>query len=104
MRRRLESGAYDEARHAVAELTVRMLGGHTPPADGTERILAGRLRRDPRRRPRQIGADANFFDLGGTSLDILRLRSKVAQRLGAARPAGHHRAARPPPCAPWPAG
>lgn len=33
--------------------------------------------------PEKLSATANFFDLGGTSLDILRLRSLVAQRLGA---------------------
>jgi acyl-CoA synthetase (AMP-forming)/AMP-acid ligase II/thioesterase domain-containing protein len=85
MRRRLESGAYDDTRRAVADLTLRMLGGHTPPADGTERALADIYAEILGADPATIGADANFFDLGGTSLDILRLRSKVAQRLGATR-------------------
>ncbi|MGC9441204.1 AMP-binding protein [Streptomyces sp. WG5] len=83
MRRHLESGAYDGVRQSVADLTLRMLGGYTPPADGTERVLAEIYADILGADPATIGADANFFDLGGTSLDILRLRSRVAQRLGA---------------------
>ncbi|MFE9701893.1 AMP-binding protein [Streptomyces sp. NPDC005930] len=82
MRRRLESGEYDAARRDVAALTLRMLGGHTPPAGPTERALAGIYAEILGTAEAAIGAEANFFDLGGTSLDILRLRSRVAQRLG----------------------
>ncbi|MEV7125571.1 non-ribosomal peptide synthetase [Streptomyces sp. NPDC093260] len=83
MRRRLEAGGYDRAVRAVRELATRMLGGHTPPAGPTERTLAGIYAEILGLEPEAVGAEANFFDLGGTSLDILRLRSRVAQCLDA---------------------
>ncbi|WP_369390568.1 alpha/beta fold hydrolase [Streptomyces sp. CG1] len=82
MRRRLEAGAYDTTVHAIAELGTRMLGGYTAPDGGTERELCAMYAEMFAIAPESVSATANFFDLGGTSLDILRLRSKVAQRLG----------------------
>ncbi|GAA2711363.1 MULTISPECIES: non-ribosomal peptide synthetase [Streptomyces] len=86
MRRRLESGAYAAEQRAVAELTERMLGGHTEPEGRTERILAEIYAELFGTEPAAVSATANFFDLGGTSLDLLRLRAKVSQRLGVAGP------------------
>ncbi|MFJ9845006.1 AMP-binding protein [Kitasatospora sp. NPDC101155] len=83
MRTRLENGDYHEAVRAVEELTVRRLGGHTEPEGDTERVLAEIYAELFDTEPERISATANFFDLGGTSLDILRLRNRVAQRLGA---------------------
>lgn len=83
MRKRLEAGAYEGVVTAVDDLVLRRLGGHTPPEGETERILAGIYAEMFDTAPEKISATANFFDLGGTSLDILRLRSLVAQRLGA---------------------
>ncbi|MFJ3337925.1 alpha/beta fold hydrolase [Streptomyces sp. NPDC086766] len=82
MRQRLESGAYDCERRAAEELTLRMLGGHTAPEGETERVLAGIYAELFDADPETVSATANFFDLGGTSLDILRLRGRVAERLG----------------------
>lgn len=82
MRRRLEAGAYDATVREVAELATRMLGGYTPPEGDTERALAEIYAGMFAMAPDAISATANFFDLGGTSLDILRLRSQVTQRLG----------------------
>ncbi|MEU9574440.1 non-ribosomal peptide synthetase [Streptomyces massasporeus] len=82
MRRRLEHGAYDTQRRAVDELTLRMLGGYTAPVGATERVLAEIYAELFDTDPAAISATANFFDLGGTSLDILRLRGRVAERLG----------------------
>nr|BCN28621.1 non-ribosomal peptide synthetase [Streptomyces sp. SANK 60404] len=82
MRRRLESGAYDTTVREVAELATRMLGGYTPPRGSTEQALAEIYAGMFAVAPEEISATANFFDLGGTSLDILRLRSQVTQRLG----------------------
>ncbi|MFF7650007.1 AMP-binding protein [Streptomyces sp. NPDC007983] len=84
MRRRLESGGFDEVIERVAELTTRRLGGHTPPEGETERILAGIYAEMFDTAPERISATASFFDLGGTSLDILRLRHQVTRRLGVA--------------------
>ncbi|WP_330330523.1 non-ribosomal peptide synthetase [Streptomyces sp. NBC_00536] len=83
MRRRLETGAYDAVRDRLADLTLRMLGGYTAPEGATERVLAEIYAEMFGVDPASVSATANFFDLGGTSLDILRLRSKVARRLGA---------------------
>ncbi|WAP58264.1 non-ribosomal peptide synthetase [Streptomyces sp. S465] len=84
MRHRLESGAYDEVIARVAELTTRRLGGHTPPEGETERVLAEIYAEMFDTVPERISATASFFDLGGTSLDILRLRRQVHRRLGVA--------------------
>ncbi|MEU9343687.1 non-ribosomal peptide synthetase [Streptomyces sp. NPDC048278] len=83
MRRRLESGAYDGIRDAVDDLVLRRLGGYHAPEGDTETALAGIYAEMFDTDPSKMSATANFFDLGGTSLDILRLRALVAQRLGA---------------------
>ncbi|MFF9870490.1 AMP-binding protein [Streptomyces sp. NPDC013953] len=82
MRRSLESGAYDAERRAADDLRLRMLGGHTPPEGPLERAIAEIYAELFGMDPAAISATASFFDLGGTSLDILRLRALVAQRLG----------------------
>ncbi|MBH5336955.1 non-ribosomal peptide synthetase [Streptomyces pactum] len=84
MRRTLESGGYDDVIARVAELTRRRLGGHTPPATATERVLTEIYAEMFDAAPEDISATASFFDLGGTSLDILRLRRQVERRLGVA--------------------
>ncbi|HEY5833414.1 non-ribosomal peptide synthetase [Streptomyces sp.] len=83
MRKRLEAGAYDQVAEAVEDLVLRRLGGYTAPDGETERIIAGIYAEMFDSDPDKLSATANFFDLGGTSLDILRLRTLVAQRLGA---------------------
>ncbi|MGW7272411.1 non-ribosomal peptide synthetase [Streptomyces sp. NPDC054864] len=81
LRRRLESGEYETTVRAVAELSDRMLGGHTRPTGATEHILAGIYAEMFGIAPESVSATANFFELGGTSLDVLRLRSKVTRSL-----------------------
>lgn len=83
MRKRLEAGAYDEVKGAVDDLLLRRLGGYTAPKGDTEKVLAGIYAEMFDADPDRMSVTANFFDLGGTSLDTLRLRSLVAQRLGA---------------------
>ncbi|MFI0814450.1 AMP-binding protein [Streptomyces sp. NPDC021098] len=84
MRKRLESGGFDDVIARVAELTTRRLGGHTPPEGETERTLTEIYAEMFDTAPERISATASFFDLGGTSLDILRLRRQVIRRLGVA--------------------
>ncbi|WP_432586727.1 non-ribosomal peptide synthetase [Streptomyces sp. HD1123-B1] len=86
MRQRLETGGFDDVIERVTELTTRRLGGHTPPEGRTERVLAEIFAEMFDTDPDRISATASFFDLGGTSLDILRLRRQVARRLGADLP------------------
>ncbi|WP_405823207.1 non-ribosomal peptide synthetase [Streptomyces sp. NBC_01390] len=83
MRKRLEAGAYDAVKDTVDDLVLRRLGGYTAPEGDTEKVLVGIYAEMFDTDPARLSATANFFDLGGTSLDILRLRSLVAQRLGA---------------------
>ncbi|WP_406200604.1 non-ribosomal peptide synthetase [Kitasatospora sp. NBC_01560] len=86
MRRRLETGGYEQWQRSTAELTLRMLGGHTPPEGPVEQALAEIYGELFDCDPAAISATAGFFDLGGTSLDILRLRARVAERLGVTGP------------------
>ncbi|WP_415840718.1 alpha/beta fold hydrolase [Nocardiopsis rhodophaea] len=82
LRKRLESGEFAEAEANVAELITRQLGGYTPPASDAEATLAEIYAEMFDADPAEISATASFFDLGGTSLDILRLKSHVEQAFG----------------------
>ena len=69
-------------REALSALAVPppVVPGRMPPADETERALAeiwsGCLNRQI------VEVDVNFFDLGGTSLELLRVQAEAARRLG----------------------
>ncbi|MFG3016100.1 AMP-binding protein [Streptomyces cinerochromogenes] len=80
MRRRLESGDYAGHLAAVQELVIRQLGGYTAPEGETERTLTELYGDLVEEDPATISATAGFFDLGGTSLDILRLKRLIAER------------------------
>ncbi|MEV5596388.1 non-ribosomal peptide synthetase [Streptomyces sp. NPDC052496] len=84
LRKRLESGELSAYERQVAELTERRTGGHTAPEGDTEttlaKIYAGLFDADPD----TLSATASFFELGGTSLDILRLKSQVERTFGIA--------------------
>ncbi|WKX72540.1 non-ribosomal peptide synthetase [Streptomyces sp. XD-27] len=82
MRQKLEAGGYDDIATRVTELTTRRLGGYTAPETDTERVLTEIFAEMFDAAPEDVSATANFFDLGGTSLDILRLRRQVDRRLG----------------------
>ncbi|MYV60686.1 AMP-binding protein [Streptomyces sp. SID4931] len=84
MRGRLEADAYRTVVEECAELSLRMLGGYVAPEGGTERVLAEIFAEVFDVRPGSVSATASFFDLGGTSLDVLQLRSRITQRLGVA--------------------
>ncbi|WP_348652195.1 non-ribosomal peptide synthetase [Streptomyces sp. 71268] len=84
MRERLEAGAYDAVIAEVAAEAEQQLGGHVAPEGATERALADIYAELFEREPARVSATASFFDLGGTSLDILRLRRLVATRLAVA--------------------
>jgi len=83
MRRRLEGGELESHEHYVAELTRRQLGGYTPPAGETEVALAAIYAEMFEVEPASLSTTASFFDLGGTSLDIIRLTMRLSERLGA---------------------
>jgi acyl-CoA synthetase (AMP-forming)/AMP-acid ligase II/thioesterase domain-containing protein len=81
MRKRLEAGEWSSHVAHLDRVTTRQLGPYVPPANETEvavaRIFAETLGLDPS----DVSATASFFDLGGTSLDIIKLKQKLAERL-----------------------
>ncbi|QFZ20321.1 AMP-binding protein [Saccharothrix syringae] len=82
MRERLEAGAYDEHRAAV-EVPPRRGGSRGPREAALVGIVADLLARDPA----TVDAGDNFFDLGGTSLQVLRLKHLIGRATGAQVPA-----------------
>jgi acyl-CoA synthetase (AMP-forming)/AMP-acid ligase II/thioesterase domain-containing protein/acyl carrier protein len=81
MRKRLEAGEFAEAERRAAELTLCQLGGYVAPAGPVEQtiaeIFAGLFGLDPL----TVSATASFFDLGGTSLDLIKLKQQLEERL-----------------------
>jgi acyl-CoA synthetase (AMP-forming)/AMP-acid ligase II/thioesterase domain-containing protein len=81
MRKRLEAGEWSGHLTYLDGVTTRQLGPYLPPDNEAEaaiaRIFAEILGLDPAR----VSATASFFDLGGTSLDIIKLKQKLAERL-----------------------
>ncbi|CAM5293957.1 2-succinylbenzoate--CoA ligase [Streptomyces avidinii] len=85
MRRRLESGDYARQLEAVREMVTRRLGGYAAPAGAVEETLAELYGALFQAEPSTISATAGFFDLGGTSLDILRLGHLIPSRFPGVR-------------------
>jgi acyl-CoA synthetase (AMP-forming)/AMP-acid ligase II/thioesterase domain-containing protein len=81
MRKRLEAGEWSAHLAHLDRVTTGRLGPHVPPDNERElavvRIFADILGLDPA----GLSATASFFDLGGTSLDIIRLKQKLALEL-----------------------
>lgn len=79
LRRNLETGRLAARQRWTAELTRRRTGEHVPPNGATERALAA-IYADLFALPAdEVGATADLLELGGTSLDVLRLKQR-AQR------------------------
>ncbi|WP_285776919.1 non-ribosomal peptide synthetase [Microtetraspora sp. NBRC 13810] len=84
LRGRLERGEFEARERWVAELTERRLGGNVPPRDDTERAVAGVYADLFGLDPGRVSATANFLELGGTSLDVLRLKQRLQRAFPAA--------------------
>jgi thioesterase domain-containing protein len=84
LRKRLEAGdlAADEAY--IADMIMRQLGGYTPTVGPIETEIAAIYAEMFSVAPETISATASFFDLGGTSLDILKLKRNLERRLNLA--------------------
>lgn len=82
LRKRLEAGELAEHQDHVAAITTRQLGGHSAPVGAVETVIANIFAQMFNVEPDCISATASFFDLGGTSLEILQLKRNVEQRLG----------------------
>ncbi|MFF4481002.1 alpha/beta fold hydrolase [Streptomyces sp. NPDC001520] len=80
LRAAVEDGSLDEAARRSDEVSTRFLGGHVAPDGDVETALAAIYARvlDTR----TVSSTASFFDLGGTSLDVLRLKLEIQAEFG----------------------
>ena len=70
LRTAVEAGGLDAAAHRASEVSTRFLGVHVPPEGAAETALADIYARVLN--VEAVPVTASFFDLGGTSLDVLR--------------------------------
>jgi acyl-CoA synthetase (AMP-forming)/AMP-acid ligase II/thioesterase domain-containing protein len=80
LRKRLEDGELAGHQEYVAALTQRQLGGYVVPQGPTELAVASVFAELFGLDPGSVSATASFFDLGGTSLDILKLTHTLPSR------------------------
>ncbi|NRQ31760.1 non-ribosomal peptide synthetase [Nonomuraea sp. NN258] len=79
LRQRFEAGAYAAEQAA----TERLLGhGREPVRGRQEQALAEIFARTLNLAPEAVGATTSFFDLGGTSLELLRLQRHLGAHAG----------------------
>lgn len=81
LRKRLEAGALSGHQSYVDEVAKRQIGGHVPPEGELELTIARIFAEMFGVAPDTISATASFFDLGGTSLDILKLKRLLELRI-----------------------
>ncbi|GHE39623.1 peptide synthase [Streptomyces longispororuber] len=80
LRAAVEAGDLAHAARRAEQVTTRFLGAYVAPAGDAETTLAGiyaRVLATPK-----VPATASFFDLGGTSLDVLRLKLEIQAAFG----------------------
>jgi acyl-CoA synthetase (AMP-forming)/AMP-acid ligase II/thioesterase domain-containing protein/acyl carrier protein len=82
LRKRLEAGDFANCVQSVADLTLRQIGGYSAPNSSTEMALVEIYAEMFGVEVETVSATASFFDLGGTSLEILRLKKQVESRFG----------------------
>jgi acyl-CoA synthetase (AMP-forming)/AMP-acid ligase II/thioesterase domain-containing protein/acyl carrier protein len=82
VRQRLEAGEFAAYEAHIAGVTSHQLGDYTPP-QGLEELAVAEIYAELfGLDPEHVSATASFFDLGGTSLDIIKLKLKLEQQLG----------------------
>ncbi|MBV9012803.1 MAG: non-ribosomal peptide synthetase [Pseudonocardiales bacterium] len=84
LRSRLEAGNFADYAQSVADLMLRQIGGYTTPDGPAEVGLAEIYAEMFDLEPETVSATASFFDLGGTSLEILQLKKQVESRFSIA--------------------
>jgi thioesterase domain-containing protein/acyl-CoA synthetase (AMP-forming)/AMP-acid ligase II len=82
LRKRLEAGELGVCEARIADVANRQLGGYTPPGDATETAIAATFAELLGLDPATLSATTSFFQFGGTSLDIVKLKQKLEQRVG----------------------
>ncbi|MES4908380.1 MULTISPECIES: non-ribosomal peptide synthetase [unclassified Streptomyces] len=80
LRAAVEDGSLDAAARRSDEVSTRFLGGYVAPEGDVEIALAGIYARVLN--TEKVPATASFFDLGGTSLDVLRLKLEIQVEFG----------------------
>nr|WP_311203310.1 non-ribosomal peptide synthetase [Streptomyces gossypii] len=80
LRTAVEAGSLDEAARRTDEVSTRFLGDYVAPEGDAETALAGVYARVLN--TQVVPATASFFDLGGTSLDVLRLKLEIQAEFG----------------------
>ncbi|MFD5700247.1 alpha/beta fold hydrolase [Streptomyces lasiicapitis] len=83
LRTAVEAGNLDAAARRASEVTNRFLGAHVTPEGHAETTLAAIYAR-VLNVGKAVPATASFFDLGGTSLDVLRLKLEIQTEFGIA--------------------
>jgi acyl-CoA synthetase (AMP-forming)/AMP-acid ligase II/acyl carrier protein len=77
LRKRLESGEFSAAQERAAQVLSQHSSEYVAPRDALESEIAGIFASIFDVESNAIGATANFFDLGGTSLDIVELKLAI---------------------------
>ncbi|WP_225986995.1 alpha/beta fold hydrolase [Streptomyces spectabilis] len=80
LRAAVEAGDLDGAARRADEVSTRFLGAHVAPDGEAETALAAVYARVLN--TGRVSATASFFDLGGTSLDVLRLKLEIQTAFG----------------------
>ena len=80
LRKRLEAGELRAHIEYISGVTARQLGAHVVPDGPAEAAVADVYATALGVDAPSVGATANFFDLGGTSLDIFKLKRALEQR------------------------
>jgi thioesterase domain-containing protein/acyl carrier protein len=83
MRQRLEAGTYQAEAAQIARIVSQQIGAHEPPHGPLEEAIAQIYCSILGVDPSTLSATVNFFDLGGTSLDILKLTQALDRSCGA---------------------
>jgi acyl-CoA synthetase (AMP-forming)/AMP-acid ligase II/thioesterase domain-containing protein len=82
LRKRLEAGELAAYEARIADVASRQLGGYTPPSDQTEAVIAAIYAELLGVSPATLSATMSFFHLGGTALDILKLKQRLEKCFG----------------------
>ncbi|WP_409061505.1 alpha/beta fold hydrolase [Streptomyces sp. SYP-A7185] len=80
LRTAVETGALDAAVRRSHEVSARFLGDYVAPEGEVETVLADVYARVLN--TGKVPVTASFFDLGGTSLDVLRLKLEIQNAFG----------------------
>lgn len=80
LRKRLELGQFAAELDFISELTQRQLGPYVAPEGPAEAAVRDVYAEVLGIDPEPLSATANFFDLGGTSLDIFKLKCQLEKR------------------------